>query len=92
MADVLGVFGAICVVLAYVLLQTEKISARTYTYNLINLSGAVLLLISLFINFNLGSFVIEIVWVSVSVYGLYQTYRKNNASKDEERYKDSKRK
>lgn len=82
MANLLGVLGAICVVVAYTLLQLEKIHPRTYTYNLINLAGALLLLWSLLINFNLGSFIIEIVWVTISLYGLIQTYRSNNERED----------
>lgn len=75
MSEILGVTGAICVVLAYTLLQLGKTSPRTYTYNLINLAGAVLLFWSLLINFNLGSFIIEIVWIVISLYGLYQTHK-----------------
>ena len=82
MADLLGVLGAICVVVAYALLQLGKTHPRTYTYNSINLAGAVLLLWSLLINFNLGSFLNEIVWVTISLFGLIQTYRTNNERKD----------
>ncbi|MGS0468886.1 CBU_0592 family membrane protein [Cobetia marina] len=35
-----------------------------------NLSGAILLLISLCINFNLASFVIEVFWIVASLVGL----------------------
>lgn len=85
MADTLGVLGALCVVVAYTLLQLEKTDPRSYTYNLINLAGAILLFVSLLINFNLGSFIIEIVWIVISVYGLYQTHRKNNEAKNTSR-------
>lgn len=87
-ADILGVAGALCVVLAYSLLQFEKVTPRTYTYNLVNLAGALLLFVSLLINFNLGSFIIEIVWISVSIYGLYQTYKESNEATNKRRFKN----
>ena len=87
-SNIIGVIGAILVVVAYALLQFEKTNPRTYTYNLINLSGGVLLFASLVINFNLGSFIIEIVWITVSLYGLYKTYQESNEKKNRSRFKD----
>jgi len=39
---------------------------------MMNLTGAILLLISLCYNFNLASFVIEIFWIAASLIGLYK--------------------
>ncbi|MGO2415411.1 MULTISPECIES: CBU_0592 family membrane protein [Cobetia] len=69
-ADVIGMLGTTLVVGAFFMLQIGKLDARSLTYNLANLSGAVLLLISLCINFNLASFVIEIFWIVASIVGL----------------------
>lgn len=84
MSSILGVIGALCVVIAYTLLQTNKLQYETYTYNLLNFIGALLLTISLVYNFNLGSFLIEIVWLSVSSYGLYKVWKKNYDSRKNE--------
>ena len=59
-ADIVGMAGTIMVVLAFFLIQMDKIDPKGLNYNLLKLVGAVLLLISLCINFNLASFVIEI--------------------------------
>jgi hypothetical protein len=38
--------------------------------SLINGLGALLILVSLFFNFNLSSFTIEVVWLLISAYGI----------------------
>ncbi|MBE0353255.1 hypothetical protein PLIP_b0824 [Pseudoalteromonas lipolytica LMEB 39] len=54
------------------MLQLNKASPTGLVYNMMNLTGAVLLLISLCYNFNLASFVIEIFWIAASLIGLYK--------------------
>ena len=70
MADIIGMLGTSLGVGAFFLLQIGRLDARSLTYNLMNLSGAILLLISLCINFNLASFVIEVFWIVASLVGL----------------------
>jgi hypothetical protein len=66
--------GASLVVLAYYLLQLEKVDSRGLNYNLMNLIGAVFLIISLSFTFNLASFVIELFWIGASLIGLWKLY------------------
>ena len=54
----------------YFALETGRMSINDRVYSLLNAMGAVLILMSLMIDFNLSSFIIEIVWFSISVYGL----------------------
>ena len=56
------------IVLAYYLTQTEKIKPSDLIFTHINLAGSVSLLISLLVHFNLASFILEIVWISISLY------------------------
>jgi len=74
--DIIGMSGTFLVVGAFFLLQLEKLTPQSLAYNLINLSGAVLLLISLCYNFNLASFVIELFWIAASVIGLVKYFAK----------------
>ncbi|WP_199611397.1 CBU_0592 family membrane protein [Flocculibacter collagenilyticus] len=74
-ADIIGMSGTFLVVLAFFLIQLDKVSPKGLVYNLMNLIGAILLLISLCINFNLASFVIEIFWIAASLVGLYKLYK-----------------
>ncbi|KZN61092.1 permease [Pseudoalteromonas luteoviolacea CPMOR-1] len=73
--DVIGMTGTFLVVGAFFLLQLEKVTPDGLKYNLMNLSGAILLLISLCYNFNLASFVIELFWIVASLIGLYKYFK-----------------
>lgn len=64
------------VVLAYFLLQSNRYGIDSLQYQLLNLVGAILLLISLVVHFNFGSFVIEVFWILITIYGLYNNYKK----------------
>lgn len=66
----IGFVGMVFVVIAYLFLQTNKYTIRSIQYQLLNLSGAILLLISLCVHFNFGSFVIEIFWIIITIYGI----------------------
>nr|WP_218910942.1 MULTISPECIES: hypothetical protein [unclassified Pseudoalteromonas] len=74
--DIVGMTGTALVVGSFFLLQLNKVSPASLLYNMMNLTGAILLLISLCYNFNLASFVIEIFWIAASLIGLYK-YVKN---------------
>ncbi len=71
----LGMVGMTCVVYAYLSVERDWLNNKDIKFYLINLIGAVLLLISLLINFNLGSFIIEIFWVIISINGIINHYR-----------------
>jgi hypothetical protein len=80
--DGIGMLGTAMVVLAYCLLQLERINPRGLPYNLINLAGASCLLLSLCFSFNLASVVIEVFWIAASLVGLFRYWRRgiNNGS------------
>lgn len=75
-SDGVGLLGTLLVVLAYFLLQLERIPAGSLSYNLINLVGASCLLFSLCFTFNLASFVIELFWITASLIGLWKYWRR----------------
>ena len=77
----IGFFGMIFIVLAYFLLQINRYTIRSLQYQLLNLSGAILLLISLFVHFNLGSFIIEVFWIIITIYGIYINTKKKGKEK-----------
>ena len=81
LADIIGMAGTTLVVGAFFLLQLNKVSPKGLMYNLMNLIGALFLLFSLCINFNLASFVIEIFWIAASLIGLvkYRQHRQQPA-------------
>lgn len=71
----IGFVGMLFIVWAYFLLQLEKQTVNSYTYQILNLLGAILLLISLFVHFNLGSFIIEVFWIIITLFGMYKNLK-----------------
>ncbi|WP_169973765.1 MULTISPECIES: hypothetical protein [unclassified Campylobacter] len=76
----IGFLGMICIVLAYFLLQIGKMTSADLSYQLINLAGAILLIISLLVHFNLGSFLIEVFWIFITLYGIFKIYKNRSRS------------
>ncbi|MCB1701674.1 MAG: hypothetical protein H6985_04040 [Pseudomonadales bacterium] len=76
--DGTGLLGAALVVLAYCMLQLERLDPRGLAYNVINLVGAAGLVFSLCFNFNLASFIIEIFWIAASLLGLFKLWQRRN--------------
>ncbi|HUS08979.1 MAG TPA: hypothetical protein VMZ30_00845 [Pyrinomonadaceae bacterium] len=68
--DLVGNLGVLLMVVAYLLLQLEKLSSSAVSYLLLNAVGAVLVIISLSFRFNLSAFLMEAFWLLISLYGL----------------------
>ena len=74
-ADIIGISGAIIILVAYFFLQSNKISAEDFIYSFANLVGSSMILISLFYQWNLASAVIEIAWIIISLIGIYKWWK-----------------
>ena len=68
--DFVGNVGVLLMVVAYLLLQLEKLSSAAISYLLLNALGAILVMISLVFRFNLSAFLMEAFWLLISLYGL----------------------
>ncbi len=68
--DFVGNVGVVLVLVSYFGIQSGRMLPSDRRFSLMNGVGAVLIMVSLYFNFNLSSFVIECVWLSISVYGL----------------------
>ncbi|MGJ8562620.1 MAG: CBU_0592 family membrane protein [Alphaproteobacteria bacterium] len=73
--DFVGMTGVFFVLATYLLLQLKKVDPTTPLYSGLNALGAVLILISLYFNFNLSSALIECAWLLISLFGLVQACR-----------------
>ncbi|HML10956.1 MAG TPA: hypothetical protein VK432_08845 [Stellaceae bacterium] len=66
----IGLLGAAVFVVAYFANQARWLKSEDWRFPVANLAGALLILISLFGEWNLPSVVIEAFWAAISVYGL----------------------
>ncbi len=70
--DIVGNIGVVCFLVAYWLLQKGKVAYAGGMYLGLNLSGSILLLTSLSIDWNMPAFVLEAAWALISMYGIYK--------------------
>jgi len=68
--DILGTAGVAVIVITYILLQIERIRSEQLIYSLLNALGAAFILISLYYSFNLPSFIVELFWLVISIFGI----------------------
>jgi len=66
-----GLVGMIITLLAYFLLQAQKLHGNGLVYQLMNAVGALGVALSLlFGTFNLPAFLLEAIWLVISIYGI----------------------
>ena len=73
--NLVGNVGVVLIVGTYFLVQIGRISATGAPYVLCNGLGALCILYSLYYDFNLSAFLIEIVWLLISIVGLLRIWR-----------------
>jgi len=74
LADVIGLLGSALFIAAFAYANIAK-SLNKVWFNLANLVGAILLLISLSVTFNLAAFVLEAAWGTIAGVGLILAIR-----------------
>jgi hypothetical protein len=76
----LGLVGSALIIFCYFANLQGVLAASDWRYSLANLVGAVLILISLYAEWNLPSAVIEAFWAIISLYGLWRWWRTSDAA------------
>ena len=71
--ELVGWAGALAVLLAYGLVSTERRSSRSWSYQLLNVGGAVGLVINSSWNGAIPSAVVNLIWIGIGVYALATT-------------------
>lgn len=74
LASIGGIIGVVLLVIAYCLISTERVNGRSMLFHALNLFGATLILISLLFDWNLPAFLIELVWMAISTFGLVRSW------------------
>ena len=73
--DLIGNIGVVVLIIAYLMLQVNKLRTDGLAYSLLNAFGASLIILSLLVNFNLSAFIMEVFWVLISFVGIYRYFR-----------------
>lgn len=68
--DLVGTLGVVMIIGSYLLVQVGRLNAVSAVYTLVNALGALFVLISLYFDFNLSAFLIELFWLLISLVGL----------------------
>lgn len=68
--DAIGLAGVLAILLAYALTIAGRLDAIRPPALLLNLFGAIAILVSLYGAFNLSAAVMEIAWAAVALFGL----------------------
>ncbi len=77
-SDFIGSIGVATIILTYILLQTERIKSESLSYSVLNAIGAGLIVFSLIYSFNFSAFIVESLWVLISLYGIGKYFFKKN--------------
>jgi hypothetical protein len=74
--DIIGWAGAACVLTAYFLISTDKISADSNKYQLMNLAGSVCLIMHTYYQFAYPSVFVNVIWAAIAVYSMVKNRKK----------------
>jgi len=74
--DAIGFTGVALLIVTYALLQTDRIDPKGFWYSFNNMLVAILVSISLWYTPNLASWVIEVFWFIISVYGIVKYFKR----------------
>ncbi|WP_169945728.1 CBU_0592 family membrane protein [Sphingomonas lacunae] len=81
-ADIIGLIGSALFVGGFAYANIAKTLNQLW-FNAINLAGAILLLISLSVHFNLAAFVLEAAWGTIALLGLGKAVWERQRPKDQ---------
>ena len=74
----IGWLGALLVLVAYGLVSAERVSSRSFSYQAMNIGGAVGLVVNSAWNGAIPSAVVNLIWIGIGVYAL--TARRGSAT------------
>lgn len=78
-ANLVGFAGMACIIFAYAYM-TGKAKPNPFIQHGVNLAGAALLTVSLMVNMNPPSLVLEGFWAAIAIWGLVKAFRAKGKS------------
>ncbi len=79
LSNIIGIIGVIVILIAYMLLQVKKICPYSFLYSFLNFIGSLMILFSLYYQWNFPAVIIEFVWSIISLYGMHRSLKLPNA-------------
>lgn len=79
LANLIGLCGTVCIIFAYGY-ATGHSAPNPFVQHGVNLLGAAFLTVSLLVNFNLASLVLEFFWAAIALWGLAKAWRARGAA------------
>lgn len=70
--DILGWIGGLEVLIAYGLISAKKVNEKSLFYQLLNLTGAILLIANTVIKGAYPSAFVNIIWVGIAAYSIWK--------------------
>ena len=74
--DAIGIVGSLTICSAYFAVSTGQMSGESIRYQLINVAGATLLLVSLYYRPNPGAILIEVIWLVIAFVAIIRILRR----------------
>jgi hypothetical protein len=74
--DAIGSVGALMLCAGYFLVSRRRVDPEGFSYQLMNLAGSVLLLVSLWFRPNPGAILIELIWAAIASSALVRILRR----------------
>ena len=73
--DAIGWSGAILVLTAYGLISLGRVDGKSYSYQVMNVVGAVCLMANCFWNHAIPSVVVNVVWIIIGILALRSSHK-----------------
>ena len=74
-SDLLGIAGVCIILWYYAMLQMGKCNSNDLVFSIVNFIGSALIIVSLFFDWNLSSFLMELAWFLISGYGIFKVLK-----------------
>ena len=82
--DWAGYLGVALVLLAFFLLQERKLQGSGLVYQLMNVLGAIGVMLSLaFGSFNLSAFIMQVAWLLIGSYGIVRGIKRRREAREQ---------
>ncbi|HEY8328304.1 MAG TPA: hypothetical protein VIO59_07665 [Rhodanobacter sp.] len=82
--DWAGYLGVALVLLAFFLLQERKLQGSGLVYQLMNILGAIGVMLSLaFGSFNLAAFIMQVAWLLIGSYGIVRGIKRRREAREQ---------